>query len=205
MAADKTHIVIAESSPVLAAGLSHCLHRLPGIQTRVIEVGSESDLRECLATSHAEILLVNPAFAGGFNPAHLRSSINPDLAENLKIAAIEVGKIDKTTASFYDAVVNIVDDIDSIAAKIGTLTKEDSAESEADCDTLSNREKEVITLVVQGLTNKEIADKLYLSVHTVITHRRNIAKKLEIHSSTGLTIYAIVNHLVDISSIPIKS
>jgi len=63
---------------------------------------------------------------------------------------------------------------------------------------LSDREKEVLTLVVQGLINKEIADKLHLSLHTVLSHRKNIAKKLNIHSTAGLTIYAIVNKLVDI-------
>ena len=51
------------------------------------------------------------------------------------------------------------------------------------------------------MTNKEIAGQLYLSPHTVITHRRNIARKLQIHSPAGLTIYAIVNNLVDISSV----
>lgn len=53
------------------------------------------------------------------------------------------------------------------------------------------------------MTNQEIADKLFLSIHTVITHRRNIARKLEIHSATGLTIYAIVNKIVDLSEIKI--
>ena len=52
--------------------------------------------------------------------------------------------------------------------------------------------------VVQGLTNKEIADKLFIAHNTVITHRRNIARKLQIHSIAGLTIYAIVNKLVEI-------
>lgn len=66
---------------------------------------------------------------------------------------------------------------------------------------ISEREKEVIIGVVQGLQNKEIADKLCISVNTVITHRRNIARKLQIHSPSGLTIYAIVNGLVDISSV----
>ena len=66
---------------------------------------------------------------------------------------------------------------------------------------ISEREKDVIIGVVQGLQNKEIADKLCISVNTVITHRRNIARKLQIHSSSGLTIYAIVNGLVDISSV----
>lgn len=66
---------------------------------------------------------------------------------------------------------------------------------------LSQREKDVIVGVVQGMTNKEIADHLYISPNTVITHRRNIARKLQIHSPAGLTIYAIVNKLVDISSV----
>ena len=68
-------------------------------------------------------------------------------------------------------------------------------------DALSDREKDVIIALVQGMANKEIADHLCISVNTVITHRRNIARKLQIHSPAGLTIYAIVNGLVDISSI----
>ena len=68
-------------------------------------------------------------------------------------------------------------------------------------EALSERERDVIIGVVQGLQNKEIADRLYISVNTVITHRRNIARKLQIHSPAGLTIYAIVNGLVDISSV----
>jgi regulator of cell morphogenesis and NO signaling len=68
-------------------------------------------------------------------------------------------------------------------------------------ETLSEREKDVITCVVQGLQNKEIAERLFISINTVITHRRNIARKLQIHSPAGLTIYAIVNGLVDISSV----
>ena len=68
-------------------------------------------------------------------------------------------------------------------------------------DALSDREKEVIISLVQGMSNKEIADHLFISVNTVITHRRNIARKLQIHSPAGLTIYAIVNGLVDISTV----
>ena len=68
-------------------------------------------------------------------------------------------------------------------------------------DTLSDREKDVIVALVQGMSNKEIADHLCISTNTVITHRRNIARKLQIHSPAGLTIYAIVNGLVDISTV----
>ncbi|SEE11632.1 regulator of cell morphogenesis and NO signaling [Prevotella aff. ruminicola Tc2-24] len=68
-------------------------------------------------------------------------------------------------------------------------------------DALSDREKDVVVSLVQGMSNKEIADHLCISINTVITHRRNIARKLQIHSPAGLTIYAIVNGLVDISSV----
>ena len=68
-------------------------------------------------------------------------------------------------------------------------------------DQLSDRERDVIIAVVQGMSNKEIADHLCISVNTVITHRRNIARKLQIHSPAGLTIYAIVNNLVDITTV----
>lgn len=67
--------------------------------------------------------------------------------------------------------------------------------------TLSEREKDIIRGVARGKVNKEIADELCISVHTVATHRRNISAKLDIHSSSGLTIFAIINHLVDINSV----
>ena len=78
---------------------------------------------------------------------------------------------------------------------------EDTHSAEAR-DVLSTRERDVVIGVVKGMTNKEIADSLYLSVHTVTTHRKNIARKLQIHSAAGLTIYAIVNKLVALSDLP---
>ncbi len=68
---------------------------------------------------------------------------------------------------------------------------------------LSNREKDIIVALVQGMANKEIAEHLGISINTVITHRRNIAKKLQIHSPSGLTIYAIINNLIDINAVKI--
>ena len=70
-----------------------------------------------------------------------------------------------------------------------------------DREKLSDREQDVVVALVQGMSNKEIASHLFISVNTVITHRRNIARKLQIHSPAGLTIYAIVNGLVDISNV----
>lgn len=84
-----------------------------------------------------------------------------------------------------------------VTAKISNMIGKNVDGTEA----LGEREKDVIVALVQGMTNKEIADHLCISVNTVITHRRNIARKLQIHSPAGLTIYAIVNNLVDISSV----
>ena len=66
---------------------------------------------------------------------------------------------------------------------------------------LSDREKDVLIQVVHGLSNKEIADVLCISMHTVVTHRKHITAKLNIHSTAGLTVYAIVNKLVDINNL----
>ena len=75
--------------------------------------------------------------------------------------------------------------------------KEDDSES----NSLSDREKEVIAEVAKGLTNKEIADKLNISIHTVTTHRKNISRKTGINSISGITVYAIINKLVDLNDL----
>ena len=69
---------------------------------------------------------------------------------------------------------------------------------------ISDREKDIIRCVAKGMSNKEIADKLFLSIHTVTTHRRNISAKLQIHSPAGLTIYAIINNLIDIAEVNLQ-
>ena len=79
-----------------------------------------------------------------------------------------------------------------VTARISSMiSKAESKES------ISEREKEIIVCLVQGMSNKEIANHLFISVNTVITHRRNIVRKLQIHSLAGLTIYAIANNLID--------
>ena len=87
-----------------------------------------------------------------------------------------------------------------IGAKIAALTASDNVR-DMRREPLSPREREIVVCIVKGMTNKQIADKLCISTHTVITHRRNIAAKLQIHSAAGLTIYAIVNKLVELSEI----
>ena len=82
-------------------------------------------------------------------------------------------------------------------------TANDTTATAASPDGLSEREKEVVRLVVSGLSNKEIADKMFISANTVMTHRRNIARKTQIRSSAALTIYAIVNGLINLDEVKI--
>lgn len=82
-----------------------------------------------------------------------------------------------------------------------TVRKPRPGRNDGGRETLSDREKEILVCVASGMINKEIADKLSISINTVITHRKNITRKTGIKTVPGLTVYAILNNLIDINSI----
>lgn len=88
---------------------------------------------------------------------------------------------------------------ESVASGIVMVDTPDLPSS--DGEELSSREKEILVCVAKGMLNKEIADKLCLSIYTVITHRKNITRKLGIKTVAGLTLYALLNGLIDSSSV----
>ncbi len=96
---------------------------------------------------------------------------------------------------------DIEDDILRPALAIAAEERRKKNTHREETEELSDRERDVLVELVRGRSNKEIADVLCISTHTVITHRKNISRKLNIHSTAGLTIYAIVNKLVDIKSL----
>lgn len=190
-------IAVAESSIIIRSGVTQALKRLPNLKVQPIELTSPDALRDCIRTQQPHILFVNPLFGDYFDVSNFRSEAS---GKGVKVVALVSTFADSTLLNRYDDSVSIFDDLDTISAKISQLQnikQEDDDVSGA----LSQREKEIIVCVVKGMTNKEIAENLYLSIHTVITHRRNITKKLQIHSAAGLTIYAIVNKLVELSEI----
>ncbi len=79
-----------------------------------------------------------------------------------------------------------------------TSSKIESQKNECEKDILTAREIEVVRLLVDGLINKEIAERLNIGITTVITHRKNIFEKLKIRSLAGLTIYAVMKRYIDI-------
>ena len=95
----------------------------------------------------------------------------------------------------------IEDDILRPALNKGERREARGERRQLETEELSGRERDVLIQVVRGLSNKEIADVLCISMHTVISHRKHIAAKLNIHSTAGLTVYAIVNKLVDINNL----
>lgn len=193
-------IVIAEPSVIVRSGLETVLKRLPGgLRIQFSEITTIESLTEDLRTHQPDILLINPSIPGYFTIPHLKEMTG---CPAMKCLALVYAPIDHSLLRYYDDQINILDSADEIGLKLERLHAK--SEEEADGDeqqTLSTREKEIVVCVVKGLTNREIADHLFLSTHTVITHRRNIARKLQVHSASALTVYAIVNKLVELSDI----
>lgn len=191
-------IAIAETSVIVRGGLTAALKRLPNVKVQPIELLSVEALHDCVRTQCPEMLIVNPAFGNYFDVAKFREEIS----NRIRLIALVTSFVDASLLGKYDESISIFDDLEILSKKIAGLLDMVSQEEETDSqDALSQREKEIVICVVKGMTNKEIAEKLFLSIHTVITHRRNISKKLQIHSAAGLTIYAIVNKLVTLNEV----
>ncbi|KAA6323843.1 Oxygen regulatory protein NreC [termite gut metagenome] len=199
---DIIRIAIAETSLILRSGLTNVLKRLPNLRIQPVELASLDALNDCLNVHPPDILIVNPIFSDFFDVTRFR---NTNTEKNICVVAFVNSLIDSSLLKKYDDCISILDDLEVLAFKISNLQNIKLTEEESDnTENLSQREKEIIVCIVKGMTNKEIADKLYLSIHTIITHRRNISKKLQIHSTAGLTIYAIVNKLIELKDIEEK-
>ena len=187
-------IVIAENSVIIRNGMTAVLKRVPNLKIQPMEVLSTDALQEFIRMHTPDILIVNPVFDGYFDLNRFRE--NPRTS-HIKCIALQGALLDTTLLNKYDGVISIFDDMDTITGKILQLLQRDSGNEdiEEESESLSYREKEIVVCVVKGMTNKEIAS------NTVITHRRNIVRKLQIHSPAGLTIYAIVNKLVELDDV----
>lgn len=199
---DDIRIAVAETSLIVRSGIVSVLKHLPNLKVHTIEVTSPEGLENCLHSHTPDVLLINPTFGGWFSLEDFKAD---EVHSNVKCIALNCNITDLSVLQAYDDSITLYEDSNSLEEKIIKLThNHDSLELEEDknkTEALSQREKEIIVYVVKGHSNKEIAEKLFLSIHTVITHRRNIARKLEIHSVAGLTIYAIINKLVELNEV----
>lgn len=193
-------IAIAEVSSIIRSGLEIQLKALQGYRFQFVEITDSEYLQDTISKYKPDILIINPSLTGGLSLQHIREESH---CPEMKCIALLYHITDKNTLRLYDEQINIYDTADELKQKFDQLCRNEVAtgKEEDEQQTLSVREKEIVVCVVKGMTNREIADRLFLSTHTVITHRRNIARKLQIHSASGLTVYAIVNKLVELSEI----
>ena len=187
-------IIIVEPSVIIRRGILSVLQQLNTIHLEVFEVSEPDQLRCSLCWRKPDILIMNPSVSGILSLQDIKKeAANPAL----KCIALQNSLSDPSTLKAYDEAISIYDSVEQINEKLNKLISQ--PESEGKGESLTQREKEIIVCVIKGMKNKEIAEKLHLSSHTVVSHRRNIASKLQIHSTAGLTIYAIVNKLVELN------
>lgn len=197
-----THIkiAIAEPSPIIRSGLEVQLKRLARYKVHIEYLVTEDlkrDWTESLALVSADIFILNPLLCG-LMPQQLIAG----RPERAKCVALSYGTTHEALLKEYDDILCVTDSVRQIGALFDRLiqpVEEISTPNEP--NTLTPRERDILVGIVKGQTNKEIASELHLSPHTVITHRRNITKKLGIHSSSGLTIYAMMHKLVEFDDI----
>ncbi len=192
-------IVIAEPSPIVSAGMLKYFEELNQIQVASV-VDNIDDLNDKMIIHNPDILIVNPLMMGYTNNNIIRQ-INQNYPDTICIALVTTF-IDKNMLRYFKEFIELSDSKQKVANKIfNIINNNDDSSSQNESVDLSNRETDVLICVAKGMTNKDISDMLNISVHTVVTHRKNIVKKTGIKSVSGLTVYALLNNLVEESEI----
>ena len=191
------NILLIEPSDLIADGLTALLEESGNfvISNRLTSI-AEFNKKEHTGT---DITIIDTISLKFDQYSEVRSIIPSETSSH--IVALITTLPNNKRLHFFDSYFSIWDSRKEIMEKLLLLfNNEDTPDNKTieDCNALSQREKEVLVAVATGLTNKEIADKLHLSIHTVTTHRKNISRKTGINSISGITVYAIINKLVDL-------
>ncbi|VAW28147.1 Transcriptional regulator [hydrothermal vent metagenome] len=190
-------IIIVDRHYLIQAGIEALIQEIPGLTLLKTHLGDEPRLTSILLKHKPDLLIIDPFSLSPENatlPRKIRSSQN-----TLIIALIQ--KEDKNKlSSDYDEVLFYEESKLALEKKLrhqaGNLQSNEATPKE-----LSQREITILKLIVKGLTHQEVADKLFLSIHTVNTHRKNINRKLGIKTVSGLSVYAIMNHLIQMEEL----
>ena len=185
-------IVIIEPSMIISTGLKKLIETRNEFEV----VAVVADCFHCLERINhlnPDIIVINPSAVELKKRQHLE-----ELFEGVKdtaFVALVYQYIDPDILKQYHTTIDIAEkllhSIDALSTPADLLDKNE----------LSEREKEILISLAKGKINKEIADLHHISVHTVITHRKNIIRKTGIKSVSGLTVYAILNNLIDINEV----
>ena len=190
-----TKIAIAEPSIMLRTGLEQLLRELPDAEV-VFSTDNLNSLYARINALRPDILIVNPLLFDYVKRATIRAEF--DNLTNLRIIGLITSYIESQHQRQFAGVIELNDDSQRVKSTLNQVTNTLQSESdEPDTAPLSDREKDVLVCLSKGLKNNEIADQLNISVHTVITHRKNIVRKTGIKSVAALTVYAILNNLIE--------
>ena len=186
-------VAIIEPSAIIAEGVA----TLAGRSGEFEVVYSGGDMRmliERFAMVAPDVVIVGSQMVGANNQS-LRVAY-PEL-QSVTLALLSTTVCDEEVMHQFDGVVNIYDGQAQIIRKLHAAVEQGETNPYSDSHDLSERERDVLILVAKGKTNKEIADELNISIHTVMSHRKNITHKTGIKSVAGLTVYALLNNLLD--------
>lgn len=194
------HILILENSRIIFEGLYTILHQ-SDLDCKIYKIDAIDELNGIIETEKIDILIANLLhFVNREKEIRKFRKDNPDIS----IVGIDYGMMQKTDPepdalfSLYDSQEKIISLLSRLDSKNKSITKENEKD-----DNLTKREIEVLSGIVNGMINKEIADSLNISIHTVVRHRKNITTKTGIRSQSGLTIYAISKNIVNIEDLKI--
>lgn len=194
---NRTGIIVAVESYLLRKGVVSILNRIPGV-TVIREFESPGPLEKFLQNRNHDILILSQSL---FDEAMTSLFREGDLQERcilLSTASTEKKALGLPVIDSTDGKEDIIQKIQAL------LDAQPRSQQDHHIFNLSPREKTIVRLVSLGYTNKQIAEELFLSAHTVITHRKNIGHKLGIKSVSGITVYAIVNNIITIEEVNSK-
>lgn len=188
------NIIVMSESAIISAGIATLLAGIKEVSLRVIECDLQG-LPDALLTHQAPAVVADPLAL----PPQRIAPLKAECDWQPRFIAVCASALPLSATQNYDSVVTIYDQPEKLYAAVKKALTEQTPDDAS--RELSPREKEVVKGIVKGLSNKEIAAEINVSVNTVMTHRRNIASKLQIHSPAGLTIYAIVSKLVKLEDL----
>ena len=192
-------ILIAETSPIISAGLTSFFEDMNHIMVASV-VDNIEDLQDKIIVHNPDVLIINPMMLG-YTIGNFFRQMSQNYP-NINRVALVTSYVDKNILKYFKEIIELNDNKQKVISKIlNLLNNNDETASQNESVDLSNREVDVLVRVAKGMTNKDISDMLNISVHTVITHRKNIVKKTGIKSVSGLTVYALLNNLVEESEI----
>lgn len=188
-------IVIADPSAIVMCGLAALLKKLPDMEV-VLQTDDLRTASSRLQVLRPDLLIVNPSMID-FSKRKMVRTMFEDLPD-MKLVALVSAFFENQVLRQFNGVLEINDNLQRIKSTLNAVLSESgSEEDESESAQLSDREKEVLVCLAKGQRNQEIADTLNISVHTVVTHRKNIVRKTGIKSVAALTVYAILNNLID--------